>query len=297
MTEKRLFWREFWFLWSAGVISSAISAVLARIPVTPLATFLLLRGHSQKLLLAGTEAVEILVELAIAVSCGLLAAHRIGLGAPIVEKWLRGGPIKSDVRSSIVPSLTVAMLLAVVSQLPNLPVFHPNRQLAHQEAERISESPAGANLGEKLGKFAQPVTLTSLTISYFSAAVRVELIGRLFFLSGIALILVKTTGTSSSSVSNRILLPAVLISAAIDAILFLAWQSSATHMIYSSIGLTTVVHDSSWLVVARGLLQTVPGAIGLGWLYVRRGIESAILSAFVASVLGYVIFFVAIRLA
>jgi len=298
MTEKRLFWREFWSLWSAGVITSAIFAVLVRIPTTPLATLLLLRGHSEKPLLVGTEAIEIPLELAIAVSCGLLAAHRIGLGAPIVEKWLRGEPIKSDVRSSIVPSLIVAVLLAVISLLPSLPMFHPNRQLAHQEAERISESPAGANLNEKLGRFAgERLTSASLTFSYLSSAIRGELIGRLFFVSGIALILAKTTSTSSGSASNRILFSAVLAVAAIDAILYLVWQSSASHMVYSSLRLTKNVHDPFWVVAVRACLQTVPGAVGFGWLYVRRGIESAMLCAFVASTLAHVMFFVAIRIA
>jgi len=100
MMEKRLFWSAFWLLWSAGAITDAIFAALVRIPTTPVAAILLMRGHSQKPLLVGTEATEITVELAIAVSCGLLAAHRIGLGAPIVEKWLCGEPIKSQVRPS-----------------------------------------------------------------------------------------------------------------------------------------------------------------------------------------------------
>src|ERR1700722_4526273 len=113
MMQKRLFWCEFWFLWSAGAITSAIVVLLVRIPTTPLATLLLLRGHSEKALLLGAEATEILVELAIAVICGLLAAPRAGLGAPIVENWLRGEPIRSHVRSLLVPSLVVAILLAV----------------------------------------------------------------------------------------------------------------------------------------------------------------------------------------
>jgi hypothetical protein len=76
--------------------------------------------------------------------------------------------------------------------VPNLSVFHPNRQIAHQEAERIAESPAGATASEKLGRFSgERLTLTSLTISYLSNAIRGELISRLFLLSGIALLLAK----------------------------------------------------------------------------------------------------------
>ncbi len=299
MMEKRLFWREFWLLWSAGAITGSIFAALVRIPTTPVATILLLRGYSQKPLLVGTEAIEITVELAIAVSCGLLAAHRIGLGAPIIEKWLCGGPIKSQVRSLLVPFLVVGILLAVISMLPNLSVFHPNRQLARHEAARISESPDGAKLAEKLGRFVdeRPLTLTSLTVSYLNAAIRGELISRLFLLSIIALIFAKITGSPSGTASNRVLFSAVLGVAAIGAIANVAWQAATTKMIFSSLGVIKIVHDSFWLVIARAFLRTVPGAVGFGWLYVRRGIESAILSAFVASVFAHLLFvLVAVRL-
>ncbi len=292
MMEKRLFWREFWLLWSAGAITGAIFAALVRIPTTPVAAILLLRGHSQKPLLLGTEAIEIAVELAIAVSCGLLAAHRIGLGAPIVEKWLCGEPIKSHVRQVLVPSLAAGILLAVISLLPNLSVFHPNRELSHQQAERISESPDSARVAQKLGRFVdeRPLTLTSLTVSWLNAAIRVELISRLFLLSIIALIFAKITGSPSGAASNRVLFSAVLGVAAIGAIADVAWRSATTKMIFSSLGVINIVHDSFRLVIARALLQTVPGAVGFGWLYVRRGIESAILSAFVASVVAHLLF-------
>jgi hypothetical protein len=304
MMEKRLFWREFWFLWSAGAITGAIFAALVRIPTTPVAAILLLRGHSQKPLLVGTEATEITVELAIAVSCGLLAAHRIGLGAPIVEKWLCGEPIKSQVRPLLVPSLVVGILLAVISMLPNLsvfrPAFHPNRELAHREAERIIESDDKAKLAEKLGRFVdeRPLTLTSLTISWLNVAIRVELISRLFLLSIIALIFARLTGSPPGTANNRVLFSAVLGVAVIGAIVDVAWRSATTKMIFSSLGAMKTVHDPFWLIIARALLRTVPGAVGFGWLYVRRGIESAILSAFVASVVAHLLFvaLVAVRL-
>ena len=294
MMEKRLFWREFWLLWSTGALAGAVLAALVRIPTTPVAAILLLRGHSQKPLLVGTEAIEITVELAIAVSCGLLAAHRIGLGAPILEKCLRGEAIKSQLRSLLVPTLLVGITVAAASMLPNLSVFQPNRQLAHQEAERISESPDGAKLAEKLERFSdgRPLGLTSLTFSYLNAAIRGELISRLFLFSVIALLLTKITGSPTGTASNRVLFSAVLSVAAIGAIASVAWQSATTKIIYSSVGMVSVVHDSLWLVIARALLRTVPGAVGFGWLYVRRGVESAILSAFVASVVAHLLFVV-----
>ena len=291
MMQKRLFWREFWFLWGTGVIIGAIFAAMVRMPTTPLAMLLLLRNHAQKPLLLGTEAIEISVGLAIAVSCGLLAAHRVGLGAPILEKWLRGEAIKSQLRPLLVPSLLVGILIAAASIVPNLSVFHPNRQLALHEAERISESPDGAKLAEKLGRFSGgPLTSTSLTLLYLNDAVQGELISRLFLLSIIALVFAKITGSPSGTASNRVLFSAVLVVAAIGAVAYVAWQGATTKMIYSSLGVMKTVHDSFWLVIARALLRTVPGAIGFGWLYVRHGIESAILSAFFASVVAHLLF-------
>jgi hypothetical protein len=200
--------------------------------------FLLLRNHSQKSLLMGVETIEIIVELAIAVSCGLLAGRRLGLGAPILEKWFLGGTIRSQLQSVLVPSLLVGILIAPISFLPSLSVFHPNRQLAHHEAERISESADRSKLNATVEQFSgRPLTLTSLTVLYLNDAIRGELISRLFLLSTIALL----------------------------------------------------VHDSFWLVLARTLLGTVPGAVGFGWLY-ACGIESAIFSAFVASVVSRLLF-------
>jgi hypothetical protein len=243
----------------------------------------------------GTEAVEITVGLAIAVSCGLLAAHRIGLGAPLVEKWLSGEPIKSRVRALLVRCLVVGILVAAISMLPNLSVFHPNRQLAHHEAQRISESPSGAKVGEKLGRFTgERLTLASLTVSHLSGAIQGELIARLFLLSGIALILAKITGKPSGTAGDVILFFAVFAVAAIIAIANLAWQTATSQMIFTSVGLTSVVHDPFWVVIARALLRTVPAAVGFGWLYVRRGIESAILGAFIASVVAHVLLVVVV---
>jgi len=155
-------------------------------------------------------------------------------------------------------------------------------------------------VAEKLGRFVdeRPLTLTSLTVSWLNAAIRVELISRLFLLSIIALIFAKITGSPSGTASNRVLFSAVLGVAVIGAIADVAGRSATTEMIFSSLGVINVVHDSFWLVIARALVRTVPGAVGFGWLYVRRGIESAILSAFVASVVAHLLFvmLVAVRI-
>ena len=43
--DKKLFWREFWILWGLGVVAGAVSAFVVKLPVTPLASHLFLKGH------------------------------------------------------------------------------------------------------------------------------------------------------------------------------------------------------------------------------------------------------------
>jgi hypothetical protein len=107
---------------------------------------------------------------------------------------------------------------------------------------------------------------------------------------GLDVIFARITVSPSGAASNRVLLSAVLGVEAIGAITHVVWLSATTRMIFSSLEVAGIVHDSSWLVIARAHLQTVPSAVGLGWLYVRHGIESATHSAFVASVVACLLF-------
>ena len=185
----------------------------------------------------------------------------------------------------LVPCLLVAMIVALVSIAPNFSVFHPNRESAHREVERISQSPAGSNAAHKLERLSDgPMTLGTLTISYLSGAIQGELFWRLFLLSSITFIVTKMTkGTASS----RVLILAVFGVATIAALSDVAWRAANTKMIFSYLGMENPLHDPFWAVVSRTLLRTFPGNVGFGWLYIRFGIESAILSAFVTSVISY----------
>ena len=296
--EKRLFWREFWILWTAGVVTSAALAAQARLPITPVASLLLLEGHSSGALLFGTQAIEIPLELTIAVWCGLVAAHRVGLGAPLLERWLSADPTKIEVRRLLRSSIVVGTLVAITSIMANLPALHPNRQLAHREAEKIAASARSAEVGAKIAQFGKRVTFVSLTVSYVSDAVLRELIWRLFLLSSIVVLLGRIAGAKPGPTNTGTLISAVFLVAILGTATFLAWQTAATNMVYRSIRLTRTVYEPLWAAVAQALLRTVPGAIGFGFLYVRRGLESSMVSAVVAAFVAYILMlFVVVRFA
>lgn len=298
MSEKRLFWREFWILWAGGVIANVALAGQSRIPITPIAGVLLFKGHLPRALLSATQAIEIPLELALTVWCGLLAAQRIGLGAPLLDRWLGTDPVKVELWRLIRSSILVGILVAIASITSNLPALHPNRQLAHQEAEKIVASARSAEVGAKLAEFAgQRATFVSLAISYFSAAVSGELLWRLFVFSGVVLLFSKIANTQPAATNTLVLISAAFLVGALEAALYLAWQTAATNMVYRSIGLTRTAYEPLWALAAQALLQTIPRAVGFGFLYVRRGIESAICSAFIAAVVAHILVtFVLVRL-
>jgi hypothetical protein len=92
-TEKRLFWREFWILFGAGLIANAILVALSHLPTTPVAMFWFIKDNPQSRMFLAIAAAEIVIDLALVVGLGLLAAHAMGFGAPILETWLRGEPV------------------------------------------------------------------------------------------------------------------------------------------------------------------------------------------------------------
>ena len=141
VSEKRLFWREFGILFGAGVIADAILMMMSHLPTTPVAMYVFVKYNPPKPEMLAIASAEIVINLALIVGLGLSAAHSTGFGVPILEKWLRGQPIRQHLRSVLVPALLVGMLIGLWAMVPKLPLLHPNRQLHHREAEKFLPHP------------------------------------------------------------------------------------------------------------------------------------------------------------
>ncbi|HXQ25922.1 MAG TPA: hypothetical protein VN822_05910 [Candidatus Acidoferrales bacterium] len=288
--DKKLFWREFWIMWGLGVAAGAAEAYIAKLPVTPLAHYLFLKSHElHGSSLAGLEGAEIVLELAITVGVGLLAAHAVGLGAPILEAALRGERDYPNLSSLLVPTLLVGLIVGAFSVTPDLPVFHPNRQAAHRDAEKILNSPAGAQLSEKLNRFAgPPLTAGSSALLDVTGAISGAL-DRLLWISGIAWLLMRIRRDAPGPASRGVLWATILIVAAIGAVFYFTSHAAGNAAMLSAIGNLLIPSDPRWIVAARGLLAVLPGSIGLGWLYTRRGLESTIVASLVARTVQHVL--------
>src|SRR5260370_36927312 len=126
--QRRLFWYEFLLLWGIAVVGTTSELLLTHFPGKFFAPQLYVSLHkesSSAVLIALTA--QIGIQLAVATGVGLWAAHRLGLGAPVLEVWLQRTPTGQFLRRLILPVVSGALLLAVVSKLPDLSVFHPTR--------------------------------------------------------------------------------------------------------------------------------------------------------------------------
>lgn len=291
--RQRNFWREFLCLWTVAAAISALSTLLLHLPPPWLQRMLWVPPHSQStrtLLIAFV--IQNSIHLAIAVGAGLFVAARIGLGAPLLEAWLRGEPVVPYLRPPLLPILITMVLVVTCTAVSNSSMLHPNRQRDTIAANEIVNSPARAQLFERLdslGLSAAPVPYTgvSLALSYLAGAIGGEFYARLFEVSVVALLLVQIFGNTKNG--YRFLWAAILIVALMSTAFTLWARHENTLMIaevFRGLGLPFRV-DPYWLVVLRVSIPILPPALAFGYLYVRHGIESAIAASFAGSMITH----------
>ena len=283
LMDKKLFWREFWILWGLGVIADATAAFISKLPVTVLTNYLFIEGYDRhQPWFVGLEAAEIVFEMAIAVGVGLLAARAVGLGAPLLEAWLRGERSYPSLSSLLVPTLLVGVAVGALVEARNLPVLHPNREASRRELQAFVNSPDSAKAMAALTRFTGARTTPASETLYDVAGAISAAPYRLFWISGFAWIFVRIRRAGPGEPSRGILCVAILATAAIGAVFYFASLSAyhdATKWVLAGLSLP---RDPSWAVTARNLLNILPWSIGLGWLYTRKGLECTVVASLVA---------------
>ena len=291
--QGRIFRRKFLCLWVSAVAVGVLSLSLTHLPPAGLVRELFIPIHSQStvLLLAALIA-QSSIYLAICVGVGLVAARRVGLGAPVLEAWLRGEPVVPYLRASAMPTFLTALLVAACTLLANSSVFHPDRRQDAITANEIMDSPVSAKLKEQIDKLGmaatKPLTPASLAILHLDDALGEELIGRLFEVSVVVLLFVEIFGRPRTIADRRFFWAAILIVALFRATTYFWVQHENSLMVSGVLGDLglRIRHDPFWLAAARIGVHLVPPGLGFGFLYVRYGIESSVVANFAASVMA-----------
>jgi hypothetical protein len=292
--QGRIFWREFLYLWVPAAAVAALSLPLMHLPQAGLARQLFIPFHSETAALTLIAVItQNSIQLAISIGVGLVAARRVGLGAPVLEAWLRGEPVGPHLRAPIVPILMTGLLFVVCSTLTNSSAFHPNRRQDAAAANEMLNSTASAKMMEQVDKLGlvgtKSVTPVSLIISDLANAIDGEINTQLFEVSVIILLLVQMFGKPNLVTDSKFFWAAILIVVLVHTANYLLMQHESTLLysgLFKSFGLPSRI-DPFWLVAARASVRIVPTGVALGLLYVRYGIETSIVASFGAAVANH----------
>jgi hypothetical protein len=291
--QRRIFWYEFLLLWGIALVGTMLELLLTRFPAEALANQLYIPFHLQSAVgVSIALTAQVGLQLAVATGVGLWAAHQVGLGAPVLEAWLQNKPVRQLLRHLVLPVVLTALLVSVFSNLPDLSAFHPNRRQRTAELTAFLQTAEGMKLQEQIGKLEPPprrLTFFSQTLFYTESAVAGGIYDQLFMVSVFIMLLIQTRRMRGSGPDTKLLWGAILIVSAIRAINPVVRQSSPSQIDQIMLAAFPTHRDSLSLVAVRDLLRMVPSGGVLGWLYVRYGIEAAILASFLGAVLGYLL--------
>lgn len=196
------------------------------------------------------------VIFAVAIIIGLILAKKIGLGLPILEGWLEGREVKSYLKSIVGMSIGLGLIAGgLIVGLDYLFSF------------------AGATINVTQTSINPPVWQGFLASFY--GGINEEIVLRLFLMTLIAWIIFKIKKTEEGKPTNTGMWLAIVLAA----IIF-----GAGHL-PTVMGMTLLTP----LVIVRTIVLNAVGGVIFGWLYWKKGLESAMISHFSADIVLHVI--------
>ncbi|HEY0754952.1 MAG TPA: CPBP family glutamic-type intramembrane protease [Ktedonobacteraceae bacterium] len=250
------FWPEFALLWGA--------ALLGIVCVTPYTLELSRdalskareRMHQPLWVLALLQGAQGCVLMGVATGLGLLIAHHIGLGAPLLEGLLAGKSVTTQAQAIIMPALIFGGASAAVLLLLEITVFWPRLPPVMRTTFPI---PA----------------LWKRFLACFYGGIDEELLCRLFLLSLLAWLI----GLAWHVPDGKPALGALWLANILAAVIFGLGHLPAT---------AALVKLTPLLIGRAILLNGIVGVV-FGYLFWQYGLEAAILAHFTADLVLHVI--------
>lgn len=247
-------WRVFWLL-----LIASVAGVGAAIPMV-LELFLpLIKSQPPSPLplplLIVIGAVQNLALLSLAIGFGLLLAGKLGLGAPLLEGWLYRRKQLATVRGSLITGVLVGLAAGVIILIPIMIVAPYLPGLPFVSAARVA--------------------LWKRFLAGFYGGIVEEVFSRLFLMSLVAWLGTKLFRKRTVGLSSGIFWMANVIVAILFGLGHLPSASMVMHITPAIVGLALV-------------LNGIP-AICFGYLFWKRGLESAMIAHFAADFVVWVI--------
>jgi hypothetical protein len=203
-----------------------------------------------------------MVLFGVAAAIGLSFANSIGLGLPILEKGLRGESVWAQIRSFLPVSVILGVGSAVLIIALDIFVFQP--------AIRSQLAAAGLT-----GPAAKPAAWKGFLASFYGG-IDEEILLRLCVMSFLAWVGRFLSKTADGNPTTAVFWTANVLAA----VLFGLGHLPATSAIYP---LTA-------LVVLRAIALNGLAGVAFGYLFVKNGLESAMISHFSADIVLHVLF-------
>jgi len=202
--------------------------------------------------LLSLQIIQNIVIFAISIFIGLRLSRKVGLSLPILECWSRGGRIGSILKAISGFSIILGVVAAIIIILLDLLFYFmfPN------ESVYAVELP-------------QPPLWQGFLASFYGG-INEEVLNRLFLMSLLLWIFSKIKKTEEGKPVGFTVWLAIIIAAIIFGLL---------HIPSAAVFITI----TPFVVIRSVILNGVAGVI-FGWLYWRKGLESAMISHFTADI-------------
>ena len=243
--------KVFLFLLAAGILGCI--AVLPYVWSLDLIPEEKLPAPKSVLVLA--QIVQSVVMLSVAVFAGLYIAKKVGLGAPYLEDWLTGESVHDGLKSVLITSVVLGMLAGGF-------IFFLDRVVFALYIEPVTASQA------------QPALWQRFLVSFYGGICE-ELFMRLFLMSLFVWLFSKIKRTINGHATDLGVWSAIILVSVIFGLGHLP-------MTARFIGITP-------LVVVRAIVLNGIAGIVFGWLYWKKGLESAIVSHFSTDIIIHVV--------
>lgn len=260
-TLKSINWKIFFILLAASVFG-----VIAVLPYTlelEADTLAKIKLPMPLSLLLTMQVLQSAVMFAIVILIGLVLAKRIGLGLPILEAKLNGESVAARVKAMLLPSILPGIAASIMIIALDQFVFGPALTAQLGNAAEALKLQTG-----------QPAAWKGLLASFYGGFDE-EILLRLFFMTLLAWL-----GKFISQTPEGKPTPAIFwIANILAAILFGLGHLPAT----------AAIIPLNPLVVVRAIVLNGLAGIVFGYLYWKRGLESAMLSHFAADLVLHVL--------
>jgi len=199
-------------------------------------------------------AVQSLIMFAVVIFFGLFLSKRIGMGLPILQGVLDGKNQTKELRSILLPSFIIGIIAGSFTVLMDIPFKKFIPEILHLET---------------------PVTVWKALLASFYGGIAEEILLRLFLVSLFVWIIFKIKKDKDGNPTVF----GIWLSIILAAIFFGLGHLPATAQ---TTKLTGIIIIQS--IVLNGIL-----GITFGWLYWKKGLESAIIAHFSADIVLHII--------